>query len=57
MFEQAIYAKTIELKWKDQGKFNSGVWMMAIFHILMFMHILSKRSADAEMIFLHIVVP
>ena len=57
VFEQAIYAKTIELKWKDQEKFNSCVRMMSMFHILMmFLHIISKRSADAEM-FLHKVVP
>lgn len=48
MFDQAIYAKTIELKRKDQEKFNICVLMMVMFYMLMmFMHILSKRFADA----------
>ena len=34
MFDQAIYAKTIELKWKDQEKFNICVLMMVMFYML-----------------------
>ena len=48
VFEQTIYAKAIELKRKDQEKFNSYVLMMGMFHILMmFMLIFSKRFANA----------
>ena len=43
----AIYAKAIELKWKDHEKFNSCILMMGMFHMLMIsMPILSKRFAD-----------
>ena len=48
VFDQAIYSKAIELKWKDKEKFNSCVLMMGMLHMLMmFMHILSKRFSDA----------
>ena len=46
--EQTIYTKAIELKGKNQEKFNSYVLMMDMLHILMmFKPILSKRFADA----------
>lgn len=48
VFDQAIYSKAIEIKWKERGKFDSCVLMMGMFHMLMmFMHILSKRFSDA----------
>ena len=47
-FDQAIYSKAIEIKWKEQEKFSSCVLMMGMFHMLiMYMHILSKRFSDA----------
>ena len=47
-FDQAIYFKAIEIKWKEQEKFSSCVLMMGMFHMLMmYMHILSKRFSDA----------
>ena len=48
VFDQAIYSKAIEIKWKEQEKFSSCVSMMGMFHMLvMYMHILSKRFCDA----------
>ena len=48
VFDQAIYSKAIELRWKEQEKFSSCVLMMGMFHMLMmYMHILSKRFSDA----------
>ena len=48
VFDQAIYSKVIEIKWKEKQKFNGCVLMMEMFHILMmFMHILSKRFSAA----------
>ena len=46
--DQAIYSKASEIKWKEEEKFRCCVLMMGMFHMLMmFMHILSKRFADA----------
>ena len=48
VFDQAIYSKAIEIKWKEKKKFNNVVLMMGMFHMLMmYMHILSKRFSDA----------
>ena len=48
VFDQAIYSKACEIKWKEKLKFNSCFLMMGVFHILMmFMGILYKRFADA----------
>ena len=48
IFDQAIYSKAIEIKWKEKEKFNCCVLMMGIFHtLMMFMHILSKRFSSA----------
>ena len=48
VFDQAIYSKAIEIKWKEKQKFNGCVLMMGMFHMLMmFMHILSKRFSAA----------
>ena len=48
MFDQAIYSKAIEIKWKEKQKFGNMVLMMGMFYMLMmYMHILSKRFSDA----------
>lgn len=48
VFDQAIYSKAVEIKWKEPAKFQSCVIMMGMFHMLMvYMHILSKRFSDA----------
>ena len=48
VFDQAIYSKAIEIKWKEQEKCSSCILTMGMFHMLMmYMHILSKRFFDA----------
>ena len=48
VFDQAIYSKAIEIKWKEKEKFKCCVLMMGMFHtLMMFMHILSKRFSSA----------
>ena len=48
VFDQAIYSKALQVKWKEKAKFKNCVLMMGAFHMLMvFMHILSKRFGDA----------
>ena len=48
VFDQAIYSKACEIKWKEKIKFKNCVIMMGIFHLLMmFMGILNKRFGDA----------
>ena len=51
VFDQAIYSKACQIKWKGPEKFQSCLLMMGIFHtmIMMFMHILFKRFGDAGM--------
>ena len=48
VFDQAIYSKAVEITWKEKEKIQNCVLMMGLFHMLMmFMHILNKRFADA----------
>ena len=48
VFDQAIYSKAIEIKWKEQHKFKNVFVMMGMFHLLMmFMHVLGKRFSAA----------
>ena len=48
VFDQAIYLKAIEIKWKEKQKFGNIILMIGMFHMLMmYMHILSKRFSDA----------
>ena len=50
VFDQTIYSKTCQIKWKEPEKFQSCLLMMEIFHtITMFMQILFKRFGDAGM--------
>ena len=51
VFDQAIYSKACQIKWKEPEKFQSCLLMMGIFHtmIMMFIHILFKRFGDAGM--------
>ena len=49
VFDQAIYSKAIEIKWKEKQKFGNVILMMGMFHMLMmYMRILSKRYSDAR---------
>ena len=48
VFDQAIYSKAIEIKWKEKEKFTNTKLMMGMFHkIMMYMHILSESFYDA----------
>ena len=48
VFDQAIYSKVIDIKWKENQKFGSILLMMGMFHMLMmYLHILSKSFSDA----------
>ena len=48
VFDQAIYSKAYEIKWKEAEKFQNCVLMLGIFHLLMmYMGILNKRFSDA----------
>lgn len=48
VFDQAIYSKAVEIKWKEPHKFKNVFIMLGMFHMLMmFMGILSKRFAAA----------
>ena len=50
VFDQAIYSKTCQIKWKEPEKFQSCLLMMGIFHtIMIFMQVLFKRFGDAGM--------
>ena len=50
VFDQAIYSKACQIKWKEPEKFQSCLLMMGIFPtIMMFMQILFKRFGDAGM--------
>ena len=47
LFDQAIYSKVIEIKWKEKEKFKNGVLMTGMFHtIMMYLQILRKRFFD-----------
>ena len=44
VFDQAIYCKAVEIKWKNPGEFSSCIIMLGIFHtIMMYLGIFSKR--------------
>ena len=48
VFDNAIYSKDIEIKWKEKEKFKNAVLMMVIVHTIMkHMHVLSKRFSHA----------
>ena len=50
VFDQAIYSKACQIKWKEPEMFQSCQLMMEIFHtMMMFMQILFKRFGDAGM--------
>ena len=47
-FDQAIYSKACEIKWREPEKFKCCMLMMGIFHLLMvYMSILNKRFGYA----------
>ena len=48
VFDQAIYAKAVEIKWTYPDKFESCILMLGFFHMLMmFLGIIGKRYKDA----------
>ena len=47
VFDQAIYSKACEIKWKEAEKFQNCVLMLGIFHLLMYMGISNKRFSNA----------
>ena len=48
VFDQAIYSKGCEIKWKEAEKFQNCLLMLGIFHLLMmYMGISNKRFSDA----------
>ena len=50
VFDQAIYSKACQIKWKEPEKFQSCLLMMGIFHtIMMFVQILFKHFGNAGM--------
>ena len=48
VFDEAIYAKAVEIKWRNPEMFSSRVIMLGIFHtLMMFLGIIGKRFGDA----------
>ena len=48
VFDQAIYSKAVEIKWKKPDKFSPCVIMLGMFHtIMMYLGIIGKRFIDA----------
>ena len=48
VFEQALYAKAIEIKWKHSAQFSANVLRMGVFHtICTFLAVIEKRFQDA----------
>ena len=48
VFDQAIYCKACEIKWREPAKFSNCVLMMGMFHMIMtYMHVLYKRFGSA----------
>ena len=48
VFNQAIYAKAVEIKWKKMDQFKDCVVMLGIFHLrMMYLGIIGKRFKDA----------
>ena len=47
VFDEAIYAKAVEIKWKSPDIFKSCVIMLGIFHtLMMYLGIIGKRFGD-----------
>ena len=50
VFNQVIYSKACEIKWKQPLKFQRCILMMGIFHQhMIFMSTLNKRFGDARL--------
>ena len=48
VFDQALYAKAAEIKWKHRAQFNDLVLRMGVFHtICTFLSVIGKRFQDA----------
>ena len=50
VFDQAIYAKAVEIKWKDPNKYKNCIIMLGMFHmVMMYLGVIGKRLKDAGM--------
>ena len=50
MFDQALYAKVTEIKWKHREQFEDLVLRMGVFHtICTFLSVIGKRFQDASL--------
>ena len=50
VFDQPIYSKACEIKWKEPAKFKACLLMIGMFHLIMvYMSILNKRFSSAGM--------
>ena len=50
VFDQAIYCKAMELKWKYPDKYKDCIVMLGIFHmIMMYLGVISKKFSDASL--------
>ena len=48
IFDQAIYAKAVEIKWKMPNQYKDCILMLGVFHMLMmYLGIIGKRLKDA----------
>ena len=48
VFEQALYAKAADMKWKHSAQFNAIVLRMGVFHsICTFLAVIGNRLLDA----------
>ena len=47
VFDQAIYCKAMELKWRYPDKYKDCIVMLGIFHIMMYLGIIGKKFSDA----------
>ena len=47
VFDQAIYCKAMEIKWKNSERYSSCLVMLGIFHTIMFLGVTGKRFVDA----------
>ena len=48
IFDQAIYAKAVEIKWKMTDQFKDCILMLSMFHMaMMYLGIIGKRFKDA----------
>ena len=47
VFDQSIFAKAMEIKWRDPSKYKSCIPLLGTFHTMIYMNKISKRFKDA----------